>query len=268
MRKSIRRLASVALVLILLSNLAALADVVTTGNVYLRTGPGLGYSKITAVPPGTTLEYLGETSVDDRGVAWYKVSHNGACWVSSRYSTLRNEPAAPSTNSQPAAPSPTSVPAGNSFSNELVWGVVEHPLPGTGAAQDCIEISPYYLNELTEAAAKLSLTNNRQVTSEAPNQYYNASLTIGGYSHLTYCELTGSGYSLFGAKVGMNAADAKATLQSAGLTLYSDQGNTSVFEHRGDGKSFFVDDRGFDSCINLECANGVVTRISWSSYTG
>lgn len=61
----------------------------TTGSVWLRTGPGLGYSKITSVSSGTTLTYQNSSSVDSRGVRWYKVSYNGSsAWVSSRYAKL------------------------------------------------------------------------------------------------------------------------------------------------------------------------------------
>lgn len=60
----------------------------TTGEVNLRTGPGLDYATVGAIPKGSTLSYLGESSVDSRGVEWYKVQHatQGAVWVSSRYS--------------------------------------------------------------------------------------------------------------------------------------------------------------------------------------
>lgn len=65
-------------------------QVVTTGNVWLRTGPGLGYAKISAVPSGTTVSYLGSSSTDGRGVKWYKVKYDGDTgWVSSKYSKIK-----------------------------------------------------------------------------------------------------------------------------------------------------------------------------------
>ncbi len=68
-----------------------------TGTVYihgssnLRSGPGLGYGTVSSVAEGKTLTWLGEVSVDDRGVMWYKVLRNNgeAAWISSRYSELR-----------------------------------------------------------------------------------------------------------------------------------------------------------------------------------
>ena len=64
------------------------ACVVTTGSVNLRSGPGLDYPTLTAIESGIRLEYLGEGYVDDRGIAWYKVRHDGVgeAWISSRYS--------------------------------------------------------------------------------------------------------------------------------------------------------------------------------------
>lgn len=61
------------------------------GDVYLRTSPSLSGGKLTAMKEGQTAAYLNGSSVDDRGVVWYKVSFNGkAGWVSSRYSELYN----------------------------------------------------------------------------------------------------------------------------------------------------------------------------------
>lgn len=64
--------------------------ITATGNVWVRTGPGLNYSQLGAIEIDDTLEYRNETSVDNRGVAWYKVyygNHNSA-WISSRYAEL------------------------------------------------------------------------------------------------------------------------------------------------------------------------------------
>ena len=62
----------------------------TTGNVYVRKGPGLDYGIITSLPSGTIISYLGSTKKDDRGVAWYKVNCNGSVgWVSSKYAKFK-----------------------------------------------------------------------------------------------------------------------------------------------------------------------------------
>ena len=61
------------------------------GDLNLRTSPNLNGSKVTVMKEGQTAAYLNGSSVDDRGVVWYKVSFNGKTgWVSSRYSELYN----------------------------------------------------------------------------------------------------------------------------------------------------------------------------------
>lgn len=61
-----------------------------SGDVNVRTGPGIDYDVIGSVYQGQTLNYAGETRNDYRGVAWYSVRYNGRKgWVSSRYSSLR-----------------------------------------------------------------------------------------------------------------------------------------------------------------------------------
>ena len=57
-----------------------------TGNTNVRTGPGLKYKIIGVLHKGDETRYLGKSSTDERGVAWYKVEWNGKTgWVSSRY---------------------------------------------------------------------------------------------------------------------------------------------------------------------------------------
>lgn len=59
-----------------------------TGDCNVRTGPGLSYASIGSVNEGSTLTYLNQSSVDNRGVTWYKVSFRSSYgWVSSVYAT-------------------------------------------------------------------------------------------------------------------------------------------------------------------------------------
>ena len=64
-----------------------------TGDSYLRSGPGLGYTSLGMVLyRGQSATYLNQSSVDDRGVAWYYVNCNGKIgWVSSRYTLLSSQ---------------------------------------------------------------------------------------------------------------------------------------------------------------------------------
>ena len=56
----------------------------TTGDVNIRTGPGLAYDTVGSVKKGSALDYLGDSSIDDRGIAWYRVDYKGKqnAWVS------------------------------------------------------------------------------------------------------------------------------------------------------------------------------------------
>ena len=60
------------------------------GITNLRKGPGLDYAVVGNMTEGQTAKNLGETKLDNRNVAWYKISFNGTtCWISSKYASLR-----------------------------------------------------------------------------------------------------------------------------------------------------------------------------------
>lgn len=135
------------------------------------------------------------------------------------------------------------------------------------AAGSYIDASRYYLVNLAEAAKALSLPNYEEVVSEAPYQYSNGALTIGGTSRAEYFSLSGAGYTLFGAAPGMDIESAKAALSDAGLVLLDDSDGIATFEHPSDERSI-IDIEGFDSCINVWYQDGIVTLLDWSTYTG
>ncbi|MGX8705183.1 MAG: SH3 domain-containing protein [bacterium] len=60
-----------------------------TGNVNIRSGPGLYYASTGYLTVGDVVTYLGVSKKDDRKVTWYKVNVGGKTgWVSSKYSKL------------------------------------------------------------------------------------------------------------------------------------------------------------------------------------
>ena len=60
-----------------------------TGSENVHTGPGLGYTTIGSAHKGSSLPYLGSSSVDERGVTWYLVSFsNTTGWISGKYGYL------------------------------------------------------------------------------------------------------------------------------------------------------------------------------------
>ncbi len=305
MRNILLRGFAAALVLALLCG-GALAEVKTTGSVWMRSGPGLSHDQVSSIAEGKTLEYLGESSVDERGVTWYKVSDGkNTGWVSSKYSELVGEDEAPDEpDDEPEADEPeadepeageaedeptdggdlpTTLPALNagllftdSVADQQEEPAVAEPAPAleeeedeAGPASDrLVELSGYYLDNLVEAANAVGLISYRQVQSEAPFQYYDDSVILAGNQQVENVVVYGKGYEVYGVSVGMDVNAARACLNAAGLDPV-DSGNGVTYGHRGTEASHFVDDEGHDSCINLWVdEDNIVTEIDWSSYTG
>ena len=66
-----------------------------TGKSNVHTGPGLSYKVIGVLRVDDSAKYLEKTSVDNRGVTWYKISWKGEnAWVSSKYTRLSSKRAA------------------------------------------------------------------------------------------------------------------------------------------------------------------------------
>lgn len=282
MKHRFLRIMAAALALTLVCG-AALAEVVTTANVWMRTGPGLKYDQVTSLSEGKKLTYLGETSVDERGVAWYKVSSGKYTgWVSSKYTELKGEKETVVNTPEPTAaptPEPTATPAptaklpalevGQLFV-DIVNGEGEDAPTVERASGECVELSAYYLENLVTAANEIGLVSYREVQSEVPFQYYDSALIIAGNQLVENIVIYGEGYELYGVRVGMALNEAVACLTAAGLdSLNMPVANGATFEHRGTEMSLFTDDNGHDSCINIRTdENGVVTMVDWSSYTG
>jgi len=299
MKKLIFKGLAIAMALALLCA-SALAEVRTTGDIWMRTGPGLSYETVTSIASGKSLDYLGETSVDERGVAWYKVTNGtNTGWVSSKYAELVGEEEAP-TQAPEETPIPTEEPAvtepaveGGSLFSESVAEEGEQPEESAEAPEESaeapeetpvpeeepaeapgepvtgiVELSGYYLGNLVEAANEIGLISYRQVEAEAPYQYYDDSVILAGNQLVEKIVVYGPGYELYGVYVGMSANAAKACLNAAGLDYISSD-NGITYEHRGSEGSIYTDVNGHDSCINLWLdENDTVIEIDWNSYTG
>ena len=221
-----KRIAILLALLLALTSVPALAagQVHTTASVNLREGPGLGYAKVDAVKPGTTLEYLDETSTDERGVDWYLVAYGDlALWISSRYSYVEEAADVDDGNDAPVG-----------YDGELDEDAV-------------IEVSGWYLDDLIEVADALGATDFMEINSEIPNQYSNGSVVVAGDEIAEYFGIYGEGYSMFGVTVGMDIEEARQKLTEAGLTLYADSASVT-FLHPADERSL-VDVDGYDSNI-------------------
>ncbi|MBR3274537.1 MAG: SH3 domain-containing protein [Clostridia bacterium] len=292
MKNSVIRVVAVTAALMLMQGFAQ-AEVKTTGDVWLRTGPGLDYESVAILKTGKTYEYLGESSVDERGVTWYRITVGDKTgWVSSRYSELIGEAAGAGEAADEAAePAPTEAPASQSaldagilFSQDDTEPTPEPaleptpepaaepapeeaPAPANGPTR-AVELSGYYLNNLVETANEIGLISYRQVESEAPYQYYDDSVIIAGNQQVENIVVYGGGYEIYGVSVGMNINAARACLNAAGLD-YVESVNGVTYEHTATEASLFTDAKGHDSCINVWVdETGTVTEIDWSTYTG
>ena len=298
MKKRIERLLALALAALLACGVA-LADVRTTANVNVRSGPGLDYEIVANCAAGKALEYLGESEADDRGIAWHKVRVGEAMgWVSSKYAELDGE-AAPEPGATEAPAEPTTAPAprdgsqaglpalnaGGLFAQGLdgqdapdateapVAEPTEAPAAEATTAPaprdgEAVELSTFYRADLVSAANDIGLISYRQVQSEAPFQYYDDALILAGNQNVENIVVYGPGYEVYGVYVGMTANAAMACLNAAGLD-YVDFAGGLAYEHRAQDNVFFSDANGHDSIINVWVNDaGVVTEIDWSTYTG
>ena len=303
MKNRIIKVLAMAVALMLILGLA-LAEVRTTGDVWLRTGPGLDYDAVSILSSGKSFEYLGESSVDERGVAWYRIiAGEKEGWVSSRYTELIGESAKAEDEAEAAEavePAPTEAPASqNALFAGLLFGgdaseeesekkaeaeiedepkaeaPAEEPAGNAEAAPTSanapartVELSTYYLNNLVEAANEIGLISYRQVESETPYQYYDKALILAGNQQVENIVVYGPGYEVYGVSVGMDINAARACLNAAGLD-YVESVNGVTYEHRATEASLFTDPQGHDSCINVWVSDsGAVTEIDWSTYTG
>lgn len=72
------------MLLVMLPSMAS-AETITAveEHCYIRTKPGLSGEILYTVPVGASAIYLGDTSVDGRGVTWYKATYDGVTgWMS------------------------------------------------------------------------------------------------------------------------------------------------------------------------------------------
>ncbi len=269
MKNRVIRIAAVAAALMLMA--LALAEVRTTGDVWLRRGPGLDYETVAILSAGKTFEYLGETRVDERNVTWYRIS-NGKKegWVSGRYAELIGGDAEAG---KAVTAAPTQAPEGRGILFDA-GAPLDEPAKGGEAPEKStvpartVELSGYYLKNLVEAANEIGLISYRQVESEAPYQYFDDALILAGNQQVENIVVYGPGYEVYGVYVGMDESAARACLNAAGLD-YMESMNGFTYEHRATAASLFTDPKGHDSCINVWVdGTGVVTEIDWSTYTG
>lgn len=71
------------------ARIAGIVLVTAKSGANLRSGAGMGYSKVATAPYRTELSYTGSTAYDSQGNTWYSVEYRGReCWISSQVGDL------------------------------------------------------------------------------------------------------------------------------------------------------------------------------------
>ena len=293
-KRAIRVLAAIAALALI--SVAALAEVRTTGNVWLRSGPGLDYEALSILSEGKTFEYLGESSVDERGVAWYEITAGEKTgWVSSRYSELIGESAETEAEADAEeAPAPTEAPASQSaldagilFMNGDTEDAPEEETPEEDNAEQAVpeQAVPEKAASVEDAPEKESApgTSNAPVRTVELSGYYlnnlvEAANAIGLISYRQVeSEVPYQYYDdsviiagnqlvesivVYGAGYEVYGVSVGMNINAARACLnaagldYVESVNGVTYEHRANALSLFTDPKGHDSCINVWVDDG------------
>lgn len=222
-----KKLTALVLALLLVCGIA-LADVVVgdSGDSWLRSGPGLGYSKLSKVlSNGDSAEYLGSTRYDSRGVAWYNVRYDGVSgWVSSRYTSLQSDWGGSSDTRWVRATARVNVRSG----------------PGTGYS----DVSTLAKGECLPYLGSTRYDSNGQAWYEAEYYSYGSVWVSSVYSELTYTRTyaeTDSDAGVYGSYV---EATGRLNVRSGPGLGYSDKGTMAKGTTATYLDDYSVDERG------------------------
>ena len=229
------RLISAVLVVVMLTCACALADVVTTGNVNMRSGPGTNYSVLATIPEGEQLVCLGDNSNGNGNPTWYNVRYNDMDgWISAKYAEIiegRNP--------------------------SILIPDVEPEAPAAAAIR---EVSLFWKQDLKTAAENIGLTGYQESLSKTPKKYFDSDLMIAGNDKVELMVLFGGKYSIFGASVGMNSSFAATAIMQRGMLFAGSAEGSILFCSKG------TDAEGNpSSTLELQTAEGIVTGIEWKA---
>lgn len=230
-----KRFLYLLMVIILLVGSAS-AQMLTTGSVNVRSGPGLEYDTISSIAKDELLAFRYSVEVDDRGVEWYRIGYkNLTGWVSSKYVKSLTGPV-------------------NEVSAEKIYRYKE--------------VAQYFdVEDIDKAAKEIGLDQYYlPYGPEGPTVYYDESLMFG-VKNVQYMELTGPGYTIHGAAVGMTLEEAGAKLREAGFVGRSDGEDCDSFE-RPTPEGSWLEWAEHDSILYLEHENGIVYSLDWNAYSG
>lgn len=222
------RVLSMILTAALLLTCSAMADIIPTTNVNLRTGAGANYSVITTVPEGTHLEYVDEKTDKSGNVTWYRVKYGGKKgWVSAKYAE------------------------NDGIDNSIA---ANYDLTNLSEFDD---VSVYFGQNLRASAEHIGLVGYQEQMGDFAQKYFDDCLTLGGEENVELIALFGGEYTIFGVAPGMKDNDAAQILCDAGMLLTAVEQDELRFAH--------VDSAGeVDSMLALTVTEDIVTGVEWS----
>lgn len=214
-------------------------------NVNLRAGAGVQNAKVGSIAHASTLlGQLTQAALDDQDTVWFAAMYKDQeVWVSSQFSCA--------------------VVGDIDYSMERVpfdSGLEPsefYMLPGG------MELSNYYLCSTDIVAEALHL-DEVQTDESGFTVAKSWALRVGGKEYVEYITLSDGGYTVYGAGIGMPVSEAAALVEEAGLYCMQKGMNEYMFANLCSPKSLYIDEKGFDSCIQIAFdQNGVVNQILW-----
>ena len=222
------RLLAVILIIALLTGACALADVVVSTNVNMRSGAGTGYRVICSVPAGAHMDYLGEKCGADGEVDWYKVKYEGETgWIFAEYAEYDGVP--------------TVIASTFDLSN----------------IDSFADISGYFGKEIAASAMEIGLVGYQEGLHDSVKKYFDDNITFSGVENVDTIALFGGEYTLFGVAPGMEIFNVAMMLDEKGLVF------TGL-----DEKYWYFDcatgENGFDSAMKFGVQDDIVVSIEWA----
>lgn len=212
-------------------------NVTFSGSVNVRTGPGLDYGKMGAVNRSDTLTYAGDTSYDNRGVAWYSVYYNGSKgWVSSKYASVKGGTPGESSSS------------GKSSSDSNAKLVELSGYYGKNIANAANALGGGFSIEYWDGEDAIDVTYEKYGLWMAANGTTIKEIRISGHSK----------YALLGITVGMSKSDAEKTLKK--YTVMGNYGNSAEYVIKGTKSNW-------DILLDIDYSNGRVTSVDYGIWS-
>lgn len=219
------RLAAVILLAALLTGACALADVVVTDNVNMRSGPSSDYRVICVIPAETHVEYVDEKCRSNGEVSWYQVKYEGKKgWIYADYAEY-----------------------------DGIASVIASAYDLTNI-DAFVDVSAYFGKDLAASAREIGLIGFQETLHDGVKKYFDDKLSFSGVEKVDAVALLGGEYSVFGVAPGMEISEAAMMLDEQGL----------VFSSLDETSMSFDCVSGAASTIRLIVEDNIITYIEWT----